>query len=84
MTQPSPADELRAAAKALSGPDGTITVTIPAAAADAVAQWLDTEANKLGAAVHPHWTNRAAHHALAVARAITGSQPKESQCPNPT
>jgi hypothetical protein len=68
----TPADELRAAAKVLRGPDGTITVTIPAAAADALADWLDTEANRLGTTVHPRWQDTVAYRALAVARALNG------------
>lgn len=71
---PTPAEELRAAAKVLRGPDGTITVTIPAAAADALADLLHTEANRLGAAAHPHWKDTAAYRALAVARALNGDR----------
>ncbi|MEV8623384.1 hypothetical protein [Streptomyces sp. NPDC051079] len=75
MTQPSPADTLRAAAQTLRGPDGTITVTIPAAAADAMADWLDSTASHLDAYTHPEWQETVAPHPLAVARAILQEQP---------
>ncbi|MFC7794598.1 hypothetical protein [Streptomyces cinereoruber] len=68
----TPADELRAAAKVLRVPDDT--VTIPAAAANALADLLHTEANRLGAAAHPHWKDTAAYRALAVARALNGDR----------
>lgn len=72
MTQPIPADTLRAAASALRGPDGTITVTIPATAADALAQWLAETASLLDAHTHPKWQETVAPQPLAVARAILG------------
>lgn len=70
-TQPSTAEQLRTAAKVLRGPDGTITVTIPADAAESLSQWLDFEADfidRLPGAEYKPRTDRA----LAVARAITG------------
>lgn len=74
MTQPSPADTLRTAAERLRGPDGTITVTIPAAAADALAQWIDSTAEYLDANTHPRWQATVAEQPLAFARAILGEE----------
>lgn len=76
----SPADELTAAAQRLR--DVTPEITGPLSGlADPVAEWLDHEANTardahLWAEREPcGWCGEPAHaHALAVARAILGSQ----------
>ncbi|TXS07013.1 hypothetical protein EAO70_36450 [Streptomyces sp. adm13(2018)] len=77
MTQPSPADQLRAAAKVLRGKTsiGAFTATPAGAgllrAREPIAQWLDSEASHLD-----HDDFPALHEtALEVARAITGDTP---------
>jgi len=69
MTQPSPAEQLRTAVKALTAPAGTPTVTIPATAAHALGAWLTSWARDGLHENHP-WPDL--HHALTIARAITG------------
>ncbi|MFC8267779.1 hypothetical protein ACFUIZ_18910 [Streptomyces cinereoruber] len=55
-------------------PVGRLDHWLPAAAANALADLLHTEANRLGATTHPHWKDTAAYRALAVARALNGDR----------
>ncbi|MGW9437971.1 hypothetical protein [Streptomyces sp. NPDC055607] len=78
---PTPAEELKAAVKVLRGPDGTITVTIPAAAADAMATLLDRQGriaqemqDYLGNDFQDGALDHDTHDALAVARALNGDR----------
>ncbi|KUJ65417.1 hypothetical protein [Streptosporangium amethystogenes] len=74
MTQTSPADELRAAAEGFR----LIEDDLPGwlrPLGEPLAQWLEAEAERIQIAAHPSRHETYAAPALAVARAINGSQP---------
>ncbi|MFF6844714.1 hypothetical protein ACFY8X_38990 [Streptomyces tanashiensis] len=73
MTQPSPADELRAAAEKLRHPRAA--EQHGPALAIALAQWLDSAASHLDVNTHPGWQEAVAGRPIAVARAINGDTP---------
>ena len=73
MTQPSPADELRAAAEKLRHP--RVAEQHGPELAGPLARWLDSTAAYLDQNTHPSWQEAVAAEPLAVARAINGSQP---------
>lgn len=84
MTQPSPADELQAAAFQLRNPfhHPGLTVGIDTDVAHTLADLLDRQGriarevqDQLGAEFQDGALDQNIHDALAVARAITGSQP---------
>lgn len=79
MTQPSPADELRAAAFQLRNPfhHPGLTVGIDTDVAHPLADWLDHQADmsdRLAQLLDDPPLTPDDHPALAVARAIAGSQ----------
>jgi uncharacterized radical SAM superfamily protein len=74
------ADEIEAAAKELQADQAGRETVLPSGAiisatlAQPLADWLETTATSLNASTHPDWQDCVAADALAVARAILGTQ----------
>lgn len=67
-----------------NGANAALIATLHPGVAVALAAWLESEAQRLGASTHPDWQETVAPHAVAVARAVLGVADPAADGPKPS